>query len=158
MQYLGVDLFARAECFNPLPESGAVGLSCCCHRWYKSILPTSVKKDRGAMSLPEIEQHRVSKLFNSFIVKRVPPHARDQVKLVCKVIGNRVTLSECRPYYNDPSAWSEMPIAQFEYDEAAKVWSLYAYNRNDRRNLYSKGPLERLIQEVDKDITGIFWG
>ena len=110
------------------------------------------------MPLPEIEQHRVHKLLCAFIDKRVPPQVRDQVKLVCKVIGNRVTLSECRPYYNDPSSWSEMPIAQFEYNEATKAWSLYAYDRNDRRKLYSKGPLEQLIQEVDKDIKGIFWG
>ena len=110
------------------------------------------------MPLPETEQHRVSKLFKAFIEKRVPPHARDQVKLVCKVVGNRVVLSECRPYYNDPSTWSEMPIAQFEYDVEAKAWSLYAYDRNDKRKLYSKGQLEQLIQEVDKDATGIFWG
>jgi hypothetical protein len=43
------------------------------------------------MSLPEIEQHRVGKLFKAFIEKRVPVHVRDQVKLVCKVVGNRVT-------------------------------------------------------------------
>jgi len=110
------------------------------------------------MSLPETEQHRVKKLLSAFIDKRVPPHVRDQVKLICKVTGNRVTLSECRPYYNDPSTWSEMPIAQFEYDVAAKAWSLYAYDRNDKRKRYSKGPLEQLIQEVDKDPTGIFWG
>ena len=110
------------------------------------------------MALPETEQHRANKLFRAFIDKRVPLHVRDQVKLVCKVVGNRVTLSECRPYYNDPSSWSEMPIAQFEYDEDAKAWSLYAYDRNDKRKPYSKGPLEQLIKEVDKDTTGIFWG
>jgi len=110
------------------------------------------------MPLPEIEQHRVKKLLSAFIEKRVPPHIRDQVKEVCKAIDNRVTLSECRPYYNDPSTWTEMPIAQFEYDLGTKVWSLYAYNRNDKRKPYSKGALEQLIQEVDKDPTGIFWG
>lgn len=110
------------------------------------------------MALPELEQYRVTKLFKAFIDKRVPPHARDQVKLVCKVIGNRVTLSECRPYYNDPSAWTEMPIAQFEYDVAAKAWSLYSYDRNSKRKMHSKGSLEKLIQELDADPTGIFWG
>jgi hypothetical protein len=110
------------------------------------------------MALPEIEQHRVKKLLGTFIDKRVPPAVRDQIKLVCKVLGNRVTLSECRPYYNDPSTWTEAKIAQFEYDEAAKQWSLYAFDRNSKRTPFSKGPLEQLIQEVDKDSTGIFWG
>ena len=63
-------------------------------------------------------------------------------------------MSECRPYYNDPSTWTEMPTAQFEYNEAVTEWSLYAYDRNDKRKLYSNGPLEKLIQEVDRDQAG----
>ena len=110
------------------------------------------------MSLPEIEQHRVEKLLNGFCEKRVPPHARDQVKMAYKIVGNRVTLIESRPYYNDPSAWSEMWVAQFEYGPATKTWSLYAYDRNNKRKPYSTGPLEILILEVDNDRTGIFWG
>jgi Protein of unknown function (DUF3024). len=110
------------------------------------------------MPLPEIKQHRVHKLLTAFCDKRVPPDVRAQVKLTYRIIGNRVTLFECRPYYNEPSTWTEMPIAQFEYDAATKTWSLYAYNRNDKRMAYAKGPFEILIKEVDKDPTGIFWG
>ena len=110
------------------------------------------------MSLPETEQHRVKKLLCAFIEKQVSAHARDQVKLVYKITGSKLILIETRPHFQDPSVWTEMPIAQFEYDEAAKVWSLYAYDRNNRRKPYSKGPFEQLIQEVDKDPTGILWG
>jgi len=39
------------------------------------------------MPLPETEQHRVKKLLCAFIERRVPPHARDHVKLICKVVG-----------------------------------------------------------------------
>jgi hypothetical protein len=110
------------------------------------------------MSLPETEQHRVKKLFGAFIEKRVPQHVRDQVRLIYKITGRKVILIETRPHFQDPTVWTEMPIAQFEYDEAAKVWSLYAYDRNDKRKPYSKGHLELLIQEVDNDPTCIFWG
>jgi hypothetical protein len=51
-----------------------------------------------------------------------------------------------------------MPIAQFEYSETSKHWSLFGYNRNDERLPIAKGSLEKLIREVDKDTTGIFWG
>jgi Protein of unknown function (DUF3024) len=51
-----------------------------------------------------------------------------------------------------------MPIAQFEYSTAAKSWRLYGYNRNDRRQPVAKGALDILINEVDADRTGVFWG
>lgn len=110
------------------------------------------------MPLPEIEVHRVNKLFTKFCDERIPPDARDQIKLLYNIIGNKVILVESRPYYDDPSKWTEMPVAQFEYSATTKIWSLYGYNRNDKRLPYSKGSLEKLIQEVNKDTTGIFWG
>jgi hypothetical protein len=113
---------------------------------------------RKAMSLPEIEQHRVDKLLTAFCDRRVPLQVRDEVMLTYKITGNKVFLIETRPYFDDPSQWTEMRIAQFEFDAADMVWSLYAYNRNNKRMPYSKGPLDQLIQEVDKDPTGIFWG
>ena len=110
------------------------------------------------MALPEIELFRGNRLFSKFCDERIPPHARDQIKMLYNIKGNKVILMESRPYYDDPSKWSEMPVAQFEYNATTKVWGLFGYNRNDKRLPYSKGNLEKLIQEVDKDITGIFWG
>jgi hypothetical protein len=51
-----------------------------------------------------------------------------------------------------------MPVAQFEYSVTTKNWSLYGYNRNDKRLPIDKGALEKLIQEVDKDAASVFWG
>lgn len=48
------------------------------------------------MPLPETEQHRVDKLFRSFCKKRIPPHARDQVKLTYRIAGGKVILIESR--------------------------------------------------------------
>ncbi len=110
------------------------------------------------MALPEIELHRVNKLFNMFCEQRIPPHARDQIKLLYNIKGSKVILIESRPYYDDPTKWTEMPVAQFEYNETTKTWSLYGYNRNDKRLPIAKGNLEKIIQEVDKEPTGIFWG
>ena len=110
------------------------------------------------MPLPEIEQHRVDKLLRAFCENRVPPHARDQVKMIYKVTGSKVILIETRPYFKDPAIWTEMPIAQLEYSAATKSWSLYAYDRNDKRIPMSKGPLDKLILDVDQDKTCTFWG
>lgn len=110
------------------------------------------------MSLPEIELHRVNRLFSQYCEQRIPLDARDQIKLLYRIEGNKVILVESRPYYDDPAKWTEMPIAQFEYNESSKSWSLFGYNRNSRRVPYSKGNLEKLLQYVNKDLTGIFWG
>ena len=110
------------------------------------------------MSLPEIEKHRVDKLLTAFCDKRVPLQVRDEVMLTYKITGNKVFLIETRPYFDDPSKLTEMLIALFEYDADEMVWSLYAYNRNNKRMPSSRGSLDQLIQEVDQDRTGIFWG
>lgn len=100
------------------------------------------------MSLPEIELHRVNKMFTKICEQRIPPDVRDQIRLLYKITGNKVILIESRPYYDDPTQWSEMPIAQFAYTISTKVRSLFGYNRNDQRLPYSKGSLDKLIQEV----------
>jgi hypothetical protein len=110
------------------------------------------------MPLPEIELHRVNKLFTIFCEQRDSPDIRDQIKLHFNIKGNRVILIESGPYNDEPSKWSELPVALFEYSDATKIWSLCGYNRNDKRLPYSKGHLEKLFQEVDNDSTGIFWG
>ena len=110
------------------------------------------------MPLSEMDRHRVDKLLIAFCNKRVPLGVRDEVKLTYKITGNKVFLIETRPYFDDPSRWTEMPIAQFQYDATSKEWHLYAYNRNNKRLPYSKGCLDQLIQEVDIDPMGMFWG
>ena len=110
------------------------------------------------MALPETEKFRADKLLAAFCERRVPLHVRDQIRLLYNIQRNKIILIETRSVYDDPSRWTEMPVAQFEYSEAAKTWSLYGYNRNDRRLPVAKGALDVLIEEVDRDRTGIFWG
>lgn len=110
------------------------------------------------MAIPEIEVFRVNKLFSQYCEQRIPPYARDKVKIIYQIKGNKVLLIESRPYYDDPTKWTGMPIAQFEYSVTIKSWSLYGYNRNDRRLPFSQGTLEKLIQDVDRDRSVMFWG
>ena len=110
------------------------------------------------MALPETEKFRADKLLAAFCERRVPLHVRDQIRLLYNIQRNKIILIETRSVYDDPSRWTEMTVAQFENNEAAKTWSLYGYNRNDRRLPVAKGALDVLIEEVDRDRTGIFWG
>ena len=110
------------------------------------------------MALPGTEQQRVDHLLGQLCEERSIP---DQVRLRYDSRGNRVTLTESRPLFIDPAIWNEIKIAQFEYIPETLRWTLFWYDRKDRRQPYptgrNKDTLERLIREVDSDPTGIFW-
>ena len=110
------------------------------------------------MALPETEQQRVDGLLGQLCAQRTIP---DLVKLHYDTRGNRVTLTESRPLFIDPAIWNEIKIAQFEYIHESLHWTLFWYDRKNRRQPYptgrNKDTLEKLILEVDSDPTGIFW-
>ena len=110
------------------------------------------------MALPETEQLKVVNLLGQLCDHRTIP---DLVKLQHDTKGNRVTLTEARPFFIDPAIWNEIKIAQFEYSPESLNWTLYWYDRKNKRQPYptgrNKDTLEKLILEVDADPTGIFW-
>lgn len=110
------------------------------------------------MALPETEQQKVDVLLGQLCEQRTLP---DQVVLQLDIRGNRVVLTESRPLFIDPSVWNEIKIAQFEYSPDPGTWTLYWYDRKNRRQPYPTGrnrdTLEKLVQEVSSDPTGIFW-
>lgn len=110
------------------------------------------------MALPETESQRVDELLEQLCAQRTIP---DQVKLQHDTRGNKVTLTEARPLFIDPAIWNEVKIAQLEYSPESLNWTLYWYDRKNRRQPYPTGrnrdTLEKLVLEVDSDPTGIFW-
>ena len=110
------------------------------------------------MALPETEQQRVDTLLGQLCEQLTIP---DQVKLQHDTRGNRATLTESRPLFIDPTIWNEIKIAQFEYSPESLNWTLFWYDRKNRRQPYptgrNKDTLEKLILEVASDPTGIFW-
>jgi hypothetical protein len=110
------------------------------------------------MALPETERQRVGILLGLLCEQRSIP---DQVIVRYDTRGNSVTLSESRPLFIDPAIWNEIKIARFEYTPETLHWTLYWFDRKDRRQPYPTGrnrdTLERLVREVESDPTGIFW-
>ncbi len=112
--------------------------------------------------LPEFEQHRVVHLLSQFYDRRVLAHVQNQVRLGHIIRGNSVTLFEFRRRFDKQRAWLKLPIAQFRLDANTGLWSLYWPDRNRKWHPYeSCGPardLGRLLAEVDRDPTCVFWG
>jgi hypothetical protein len=114
----------------------------------------------AAGSLPELDLARVRR----WCEERVPEHARHQVRVECEVNGSHVTIVERRaPWREDfGPEWSRSPIARLRYVKGSKTWTLYWRDRNLRFHHYDRiKPSEnvsKLIDEIDRDPTRIFWG
>ena len=111
------------------------------------------------MALPEQEIKRVENLLGELCRQR---SVDGEVQLSYSIRGDRVTLVESRPFFVDPATWFELKVAQFEFTPETQVWTLYWYSMKNKRFPYPTGrnrdTLEKLVLEVAKDPTGIFWG
>jgi len=114
------------------------------------------------MSLPKLIKSQVEQVMRPYCQSRVPPHVRDKLRVDFKFRGNSVTLFEERPTYFDPETWVDVVVAQFRYNPKSREWTLYCADRNSKWHLFAEvepsKDFERLLQEVDEDSTGIFWG
>ena len=78
-----------------------------------------------------------------------------------RILGNKVILFAERPGFEEPDEPIELKSAQFEYSPESRRWTLYCFDRSNRRRPYQALPLgqdlSRLVAEVDADPTGAFW-
>jgi hypothetical protein len=116
------------------------------------------------VALPELVALGAVGQLERFCDSRVPEHARDEVRLEFVVRCNSITLVERRaPWSPDYGPeWSSLKIAQLRYDAKTGAWSLYCRDRNERWFPHTKAHAQRdvapLLEVVDADPTGIFWG
>jgi len=114
------------------------------------------------MALPPLVRQLVEIKIKNYCITKIPEKYRDKIKLFYSIRGNNVTLIESRPLHFDPTKWSELKIAQLRYNKATQDWTLYCADRNDRWHMYmdikSSKNIDDLINEIEKDPTGIFWG
>jgi acid phosphatase class B len=114
------------------------------------------------MPIPPIQKQLVEKLMTAYCKNRIPKEVQDQIKLLYTIRGNNITLIESRPVWNDESKWTEMKIAQIRFENENKTFTLYCADRNDKWHLYDyikpSKELEKILEEIDNDIAGAFWG
>jgi hypothetical protein len=94
--------------------------------------------------------------------RKFPLPVRDRVWATHGWRGDTVTLFEWRPLFDQPDKAVDMKVAQFRYDAASGKWSLFCADRNGKWHSYVDLPASKrftdLLEEVDEDPTGIFWG
>lgn len=113
------------------------------------------------MSLSPFTKTLAQKKLSEFCDRRVPQHVRDKLRLTFKLRGKSVTLSEERaPWKEDMAEWTSLPIAQLRYDEHKNNWKLFCADKDDNWQWYQEfeAGLDDVLDELDHDPTGIFWG
>ncbi|GAA4842815.1 DUF3024 domain-containing protein [Actinomycetospora corticicola] len=108
------------------------------------------------------DEHRA--IVRRWCTRRVPESQRDSMQISYSERAGRITLS-CRraPVFPElATEWSTAPIAQLRYDAADARWVLLWPDSGGRWHRYpdetkasSPAPL---LDIVDADPTGIFWG
>jgi hypothetical protein len=98
----------------------------------------------------------------AFCDARMPAAVRNKLRVGFRIKGNEVVLFEERPDFRLPNEWHEMAVAKFKYVATRGLWRLYCQHRDLRWHAYQALPAARtfdqLLDEVDADPTGIFWG
>ncbi|MCK4414188.1 MAG: DUF3024 domain-containing protein [Candidatus Eisenbacteria sp.] len=114
------------------------------------------------MSLPALVRQHLETKLSTYCQQRIPLHMRDQIRIGFKIRGNSVTLFEERPSFRDPSEWGTIAIAQMRYEQDARTWKLFSTDRSSKwhayRDLSPQRRLDAVLDEIDDDPTGIFWG
>jgi hypothetical protein len=115
------------------------------------------------VAIPEAIEREATKEVEAFCDGRVPAELRDQVRLEFSVRGNAITIVERRPPWRPDFGpdWSSVKVGQLRY-EPAGAWALYCSDRNGRWFRYldaePSNDIRSLLNEIDADPTGIFWG
>ena len=114
------------------------------------------------MAFSVVERRSIERLLTEYCDKRVPPDARQRLRILFRIKGESVTLVESRPPLVKSEPWSEIVVAQFRRSQQDGSWTLYCADRNSKWHVYEgfqpKKTLRPLLAEVDRDPTGIFWG
>lgn len=90
--------------------------------------------------------------------EQVPDHLADEIRVECDVAARHLTLLECRPPWREDFGphWTRFPIARLRYTK------IYWRDRHLQFHLYDRvkptRSIRRLLTEVERDPTAIFWG
>ena len=79
-----------------------------------------------------------------------------------RITGQNFEIFEIRPRWDEPSIKLEIPVAKATYVKKTKIWKLY-WKRADmkwhRYKLFEDSEsLEEVLEAIDQDEYGCFWG
>lgn len=115
------------------------------------------------MAISEFEIKRIEKLVGQYVESRRPAaHMRSQLDISFRITGQSVEIVEIRPQWNDPTRKIEGSIAKSTYVKSRKIWKLYWMRADGKWHGYQPFPssasLEKILEAIEQDPHGCFWG
>ncbi|PLX94898.1 MAG: hypothetical protein C0619_02070 [Desulfuromonas sp.] len=114
------------------------------------------------MALPQLLHKRAERLLDEYCRTRVPSWLKEELRLEFTIESETATVFQERRRCQGSCEWFRFPLAQFRYSEELNQWSLHHYDEQQQWRLYlNVNPsldLNKLIQAVDADPMGFFWG
>ncbi|MHB9053527.1 MAG: DUF3024 domain-containing protein [Thermoleophilia bacterium] len=114
------------------------------------------------MAFSEIELKRIDSIVGVFCRERVPVQLWEKLRLDYRIKGHDVVMFEVRPDWQDTRQKIETPVAKFKFVRTVDEWRLFWMRADLRWHRYDICPpspdLNDLVQEVDRDIYGCFFG
>lgn len=102
--------------------------------------------------------------IKAYCEQRNDPGTSDQLRVEAQVEATTVTIVERRaPWSPDfGPEWSTVGVARLRYTATKRVWTLQSADGHGRWSRYdfidSAPRVDVLLDEIERDPTGIFWG
>jgi len=114
------------------------------------------------MALPELLKKRAEKLLGNYCRSRVPSWLKEELRLSFTIEGDVATVFQERRRCQGTCEWFRFPLAQFRYSDTLTQWTLHHFADNQKWRFYLNAnpslDLSKLIEAVDDDPLGYFWG
>ena len=114
------------------------------------------------MAISEFEIFKIEKLAAQFCDQRNTHFPPDQLIICYRVEDQDLYIYEVRPHWKNPAVKTELMTAKIKYIKSKSIWKLYWQRQNMKWVPYepmeSSKELSRLLEEIDKDPYGCFWG
>ena len=113
-------------------------------------------------TLSPFERKRVSLLMERYCSNRTVLADTPKIRYTFTIRGTFVTLMEVRLHWRQPNQSTSSKIAQFRRSPRSSFWTLHCRDNRGHWHLFEPATgskrLDFLLQVVDDDSTGIFYG
>ena len=115
------------------------------------------------MAISEFETKRITRYIGNFVERKRPrPELRNEIDIGFRIDNQSYEIFEIRPRFGEPNELIETEVAKATYVKSRKVWKLY-WMRSDLKWIsYKLLPevknIETVLEVIEKDVHGYFWG